>query len=207
MTDFCYWQIAMDFTWNQFLREFKLTLVKISSQTVWKLRKSSLTLSWQKFRESSRFTREKLLKSWFHEIFLVRENFSFFHTVLLYPFNLRSNTKWYLDNLKLQFTLTIFFRKNYVKSEIFFFSKWFSIVRNWFHVRFAKKSCQNLFQFHEKNSSRLTAKWKMYLTEEKFRQINYLVFSNFTKFLPKMRESEFPEFPHSGTRFFVFSHL
>ena len=42
---------------------------------------------------------------------------------------------------------------------------------------------------------------KFTLTEEKFRQINYL-FSNFssetvtfTKFLPKMRESEFLEFP------------
>ena len=46
---------------------------------------------------------KKSLKSWFHEIFLVRENFSFFHTVV-----------W-----KMQMYSHHFFRNNSLKSTVF----------------------------------------------------------------------------------------
>ena len=52
--------------------------------TVWKLRKFSLTLFWQKFRESNVFTKEITKELISRNFFSVRENFSFFHTVTLW---------------------------------------------------------------------------------------------------------------------------
>ena len=48
-----------------------------SRHAVWKLRKFSLTLFWQKIRESKSFTKELISRVFFS----VREIFSFFHTV------------------------------------------------------------------------------------------------------------------------------
>ena len=60
---------------------FKVVDGKSKCDTVWKLRKFTFTLFWQKFRENTFYYVEMLLKCWFHEFFLVRMNFSFFHTV------------------------------------------------------------------------------------------------------------------------------
>ena len=50
--------------------------------TVWKLRKFTFTLFWQKFRESNVFAKEITKEMIWRNIFLVRVNSSFFHTVL-----------------------------------------------------------------------------------------------------------------------------
>jgi len=53
----------------------------LSCHTVWKLRKFSLTLFSQKFRQNNDFTKE--ITKWlvWQNFFSVRENFLFFHTV------------------------------------------------------------------------------------------------------------------------------
>ena len=48
---------------------------------VWKLRKFTLTHFWQKNFVKVMVLLKKVLNSWFDEIFLVRVNFSFFHTI------------------------------------------------------------------------------------------------------------------------------
>ena len=50
--------------------------------TVLKSRKFTLTLFWQKFRQSNVFTKESTKKVIWRNIFSVRINFSFFHTVV-----------------------------------------------------------------------------------------------------------------------------
>ena len=59
--------------------------------TVWKLRKFSLTLFWQNFRESNVFTKENTKELISRNFFSVRENFSFFHTVAL----LQDSFNWF----------------------------------------------------------------------------------------------------------------
>ena len=75
-------------SWQQFLVKDQRTSMAVARKqgsfhskavkrvifTVWKLWKFTLTHFWQKFRESNIFTN-------FTEVFLVRENFFFFHTV------------------------------------------------------------------------------------------------------------------------------
>ena len=54
----------------------------IALYTVWKMLQFSLTHFWQKIREINGFTKEITKELIWRNIFLVRLNFSFFHTVL-----------------------------------------------------------------------------------------------------------------------------
>ena len=54
---------------------------KKSGSTVWKFRKFSLIHFWQKFRESTVFTKEFTKELISRNIFSVRDNFAFFQTV------------------------------------------------------------------------------------------------------------------------------
>ena len=54
--------------------------------TVWKLRKFTLTLLWQKFRESNTFAKELTTDLISRNIFSVKVNFLIFHTVVFFGF-------------------------------------------------------------------------------------------------------------------------
>ena len=54
---------------------------KSTGNTVWKLRKFTVTLIWQKFREINVFTKENTKELIWRNFLWVTVNFSFFHTV------------------------------------------------------------------------------------------------------------------------------
>ena len=70
-------------SWSHFLLVFHT-----EQYTMWKLLQFSLTHFWQKFREINVFTKEITKELIRRNIFLVRPNFSFFHTVVR-EFNLK----------------------------------------------------------------------------------------------------------------------
>ena len=70
------WFHGKKFRWERILRFPHCALC-----TVWKLRKFSLTLFWQKFRETNSLTKEITKELVSRKKFSVRENFTFFHTV------------------------------------------------------------------------------------------------------------------------------
>ena len=61
--------------------KYLVNFIIASNSTMWKLRKFTLTHFWQIFREMNAFTKEKLLKSWFDEIFFGESKFWIYHTM------------------------------------------------------------------------------------------------------------------------------
>ena len=63
------------------MKELMIVTLTLTKNTVWKLWKFSLALFLKKFHESNGFTIEVTKELISRNIFSVRENFSFFHTV------------------------------------------------------------------------------------------------------------------------------
>ena len=73
------------FSWNQIIVKTCVKKVNFTEITeiMYKIFAKILSHIFDKNFVKSTFLLKKLLKSWFHEIFLVRENFSFFHTAII----------------------------------------------------------------------------------------------------------------------------
>ena len=94
--------------------------------TVWKLPRFSLTHSWQKFRESNVFTKEITKELIWRNIFLVRLNLSFFHTVGCdkCEFHFRLRREWIFREINFQNYSTIrwkLFSRNFLLKKLSLF--------------------------------------------------------------------------------------